>query len=268
MAKVSQEQRQLFQSKIKIYKAKIEEYEKEVKKINLEISKNAAAAPMLRVKVANFQINLITTYCGMNELSIDLMDVKNTSYIEKARRLLYDVIISFEKTVTRYVDVPFSDYAEGLKSLEEITDEKRLQFVRKIGYCIDLIKASFGENTKWKWSFVEIEGRYSVVVKNMFDLRRYQKLDDPRQEGFRERKRYINIMQDLLQESSQAYRQKYELTTNDVEDLKRAIDYQKALLRISTVTNEPDKIQNCKKQIDVWNTLLEKKMAEKEKRKM
>ena len=267
MGKITQDQRTVYQEKVKYYKSKIEELATEIKKINIEIAKNPESAPLKRIAIINKVMNQITIYCGMNEISIDLMAVKNTSFIEKGRQLLYEVIINIEKIVTNYVDVPFSDYSEGLSTLESMSDGEKLILVKKIGYCIFLVKSSFGENTKWKWSFVELEARFATITKNLFDLRKYQKMDDPRTEGFKERRNHLSIIREHLMSSSQGYREKYELSTKEIEDLKKAIDYQKALLRVNTLTGDNEKVENCKKQIEVWNTLLEKHLSDLEAKK-
>jgi hypothetical protein len=175
--------------------------------------------------------------------------------------------MNVEKTVTNFLDVPFSEYAESLNKINDLTDSDRLTLIKKLGYSIDLVKENLGENTKWKWSFVEIEGRMAIITKNIFDMRRYQKMNDPREIGFQERRAHLSIIQRLLLNSSQAYREKFELSTKDIEDLKKAIDFQKALLRISQIIGDSDKVENCKKQIDVWNTMFEKYAAQLEEEK-
>ena len=121
--------------------------------------------------------------------------------------------MSVEKVVTNYLDVPFADYAEQLNKIADISDVYRLNLIKQIGYCIDLVKESFGENTKWRWSFVEVEARMAVIAKNSFDLRRFQKLDDPRESGFQDRREHLHIIQKLLLRSSNSYREKFELST-------------------------------------------------------
>lgn len=267
MGKITEQQRADFQEKINFYKTKIEELSSQIKNISIEIMKNKEKESVLRVKSANLILNQITIYCTINELSLFSLGVKNTSYLEKARQLLYEVIINLEKSVTNYVDVPFTDYADKLEKLSDYSDLDKLNIIKKIGYCIDLVKEDFGENTKWKWSFVEIEARFAVIAKNLFDIRKFQKLDDPREEGFQERRAHLSIIQKLLKDASNGYREKFELSTKDIEDLKKAIDFQKALLRINMVLGDNEKIENCKKQIEVWNTLLEKHLAQIEEEK-
>ena len=107
-------------------------------------------------------------------------------------------IIIIEKVVTNQLNVPFNEYSEYLVPIASISDLERLNYLKKLGYCIDLVKENFGENTKWKWSFIEINGRFSIIAKNLFDLKRFQKLDDPRAEGYHERKKHFSIVQKLL----------------------------------------------------------------------
>lgn len=267
MAKITEKERNEYQQRIDLYKAKIDEIANKLKNNSLEMVKNKEKEPLLRIDNANLYLNQITIYCGMNEISVNLLAVKNTAYLEKARQLLYEAIMSIEKVVTNFLDVPFADYADQINKIANIVDSDRLALVKKIGYCIDIVKENFGENTKWKWSFIEIEGRMSVVTKNIFDLRRFQKLDDPREVGFRERREHLSIIQKLLSNSSNGYREKFELSTKDLEDLKKAIDFQKSLLRINQLLGDNEKIENCKKQIEVWNTLLEKHAAQIEEEK-
>ena len=267
MAKITEKERNEYQQRIDLYKARIDEIATRLKNNTLEMIKNKDKDAVLKIENSNLYLNQITIYCGMNEISVNLLAVKNTAYLEKARQLLYEAIMSIEKVVTNFLDVPFSDYSDQLNKIANINDIDRLNLVKKIGYCIDIVKENFGENTKWKWSFIEIEGRMTIVAKNIFDLRRFQKFDDPREAGFQERREHLNIIQRLLLASSNGYREKFELSTKDLEDLKKAVDFQKTLLRINQLLGDNDKIENCKKQIDVWNTLLEKHAAQLEEEK-
>jgi hypothetical protein len=267
MGKITQKERDDYQEKINLYKQKIEDINSKIKDNSLLITKERSREPEIRIQNANLYLNMITIYCGMNEISVYLLNVKNTAFLDKARQLIYEAIMSIEKIVTNFLDVPFSDYAEQLNKIEYLTDEDRMNLVKKFGYCIDLVQENLGENTKWRWSFVEIEGRLAVITKNIFDLRRFQKLDDPREKGFQQRRAHLSIIQRLLHDASQNYREKFELSTKDIEDLKKAIDFQRALLRIAQLLGDIEKIDNCKKQIDVWNTLFEKHAAQSDEEK-
>lgn len=267
MAKITQDQRVRYQHEVKFYKNKIDELQKQINSLKVESTKDKIKEPLLRFNIANLILNQITHYCSMNEISVYLLSVKNTAFLEKARQQVYETIINIEKIVSNMLDVAFSEYADKLATINEISDTLKLNFIKKLGYCIDLIKENFGENTKWKWSFVEIDGRFATITKNIFDLKKFQKLDDPREEGYQDRKTHFTRMLNLLFDASQGYRDKFELITKDIEDLKKAIDFQKALLRMYTLTGDNDKIEKCKRCIEVWTNILEKTEAEKEEEK-
>ncbi len=258
MAKVTNEQRELYSDLINNYKTRIETNLKEIRTLSIKASQDTQNESTYRIKMVNIHLNNVSIYCAMNEVSISFMDVKNSAFLDKARQELYEILINLEKLITKYIDVPFSDLQENLSKIAHVTDIQKLSLVKKIGYCITLVIEEFGENTKWKWSFVEIQGRFAVVAKNMFDFKRYQKLDAPSEAGYIERRNHLNWIQTLLTNASNGYREKFELSTKDLEDIKKAIDFQKALYRILNITGDTKKIEACKKQIDVWQTLLEK----------
>ena len=48
----------------------------------------------------------------------------------------------------------------------------------------------------------------------------------------------------MLFDSSQNYREKFELSTKDIEDLKKSIDFQRSLLRMAQLLADTEKIEN------------------------
>lgn len=267
MGKITQNDRINYQHSIRTYKNKIDEIKKAINLIKFDINKDKTIEPIARFKIANMALNLITLNCSLNEISVHLLEVKNSGFLERAREQVYEALINMEKVVTTFLDVPYSEYEEYLEKISNITDLQRLYFIKKLGYCIDLVKENFGENTKWKWSFVEIDGRFAIVAKNLLDLKRYQKLDDPSTEGYEIRREHFKIVQHLLNQASQGYREKFELSTKNSDDLSKAIEFQRALLRLNQLTGDEEKILKCKKCIEVWSTLLEKHLAELEEEK-
>ncbi len=258
MAKVTEQQRELYSRLINSYKAKIETNLKEIRTLGIKAGQDKENEPKYRLKMIGYHLDNISIYCAMNEVSLSLMDVKNSAFLDKARLELYEVLIALEKLVTKFIDVPFSDLQESLDKLTDLNDVDKLNLMKKIGYCMSLIIEEFGENTKWKWSFIEIQGRFAVVAKNIFDFKKYQKLDNPSAPGYVERRNHLTLIINQLTNASNGYREKFELSTKEIEDIKKAIDFQKALYRILNVIGDQKKIEACKKQIEVWQVLLEK----------
>ena len=43
--------------------------------------------------------------------------------------------------------------------------------MREIGFATDSLTDAYGSNTKWKWSFLEINARLATIAKNLLTLR-------------------------------------------------------------------------------------------------
>jgi hypothetical protein len=71
-------------------------------------------------------------------------------------------------------------------------------------------------------------------------------------------------VKDLLIDSSNRYREKYEMTDHTPDDMKKAVDNLRALKRIHILFNESGEVQNVTKRIDLWSMKLEDDIQAKE----
>ena len=113
----------------------------------------------------------ISYYLVMNSLSVSLLGVKNENALNDARKTCYKAVIQLEKVFTPLVDAPFGDYEEALAGTASFPEMQRYALVRKTGFSISMVRDSFGENSRWKWSIVELEARLSAVAKNCLNLK-------------------------------------------------------------------------------------------------
>jgi hypothetical protein len=200
----------------------------------------------------------------MSSLSMSFLGVKNEAYLNDARKCIYKAIIYLEEIVTGYVDAPFSDYEQGLESISAYSDENRYNLVRKLGFTIDSLEEGFGENSKWKWSFVELEGRFAAVAKNMLNLKTFIAGLDPRSEGYSARLAHLGVCKELLQQAADRYREKYELSTMRIDDIKAGINFLSAVRRLHIVLGEGDYAEVVKKKAEIWRTKMENDLKKAE----
>lgn len=259
---VSKEQKAKYSEELAFLKRKLDEINQQIKYLE---SQNDEDTNIITLKIVSHLIDLVSVYCAMTDLSQNLLGYKNESFLDTGRKTLYKALIKLEGIVSNVIDLPLNENYELLCSLDSFTDADRLKLMKKIGYTISLLQDRYGENSKWKWSFVEIEGRYAVVVKNLFNFRQYQEKNDPNIEGFDERYDHLFLVKELLERSSNRYREKYELTNHSPEDMKKALDFLRALKRIHVILNEKNEIQNVTKRIDLWSQKLEVDLKAKEK---
>ena len=167
MKKPSEEARRRYAEYIQGYKNAIEAIISREKTMKEMIARGEAGANYKRLALADDNLNIVSNFLLMSSLSLTFLGVKNEAYLGEARKCVYKAIVYVEEIVSALVDAPFSDYEDGLETISACADENRYAFVRKLGFTIDSLEEAFGENSKWKWSFVELEGRYAALCKNL-----------------------------------------------------------------------------------------------------
>ncbi len=258
MAKISAENRELLNIKIKPYKDKIGEYvQKEKNMLNL-IQKDSSGIGYKKLLLCEEQIFIATTWITINNLSVEILETKNNDALNDARKALYKAIIYLEDIVTSFINCQYSEIEDKVAEIANTPLEKRFYLVRKLGLAITLLIEAFGENTKWKWSFVELQGRYATVVKNMIEMKQACKdYFDPRSPDYDNTVHYIRLVKKLLDQAANQYRDRYELSTHRLDDMRNAINYLLANRRLCNLINLKDEAEDLKKKAVVWKEKME-----------
>ncbi|MGA2614852.1 MAG: hypothetical protein ABSG38_15555 [Spirochaetia bacterium] len=268
MKKPSDEAKRRYADYIKDYKNAIDTVLEKEKKVKEQIAAGVEGASFRRLALVDDNLNLVAQYLVMNSLSLSFLGVKNEAYLNEGRKCIYKALIYLEEIVSPMIDAPFSDYEQGLETIVTVSDDNRYNLVRKLGFSIDSLEEGYGENSKWKWSFVELEGRFAVVSKNLLNLKTFVAGMDPRVAGFSARMAHLGLARELLQQAADRYREKYELSTMRIDDIKVGINFLSAVRRLHIVLGESDQADVVKKKADIWRTKMENdlKKAESPKR--
>jgi hypothetical protein len=267
MAKISQAAKKKYLEKIKEYKKVVNGILENEKKIRLGMLSDEKGANYKRLQLCDENMNMVSYFLLMNSLSVSLLGIKNEAFLNEARKCCYKSIIYLEEIVTTYIDVPFSEYEDRLATIEAFDDVSRYHLVRKLGFAIASVEDAFGINSKWKWSFVELEGRYTTVLKNLINLKTVLSKMDPSVTGYHERREHLELAIEMLKRTSARYREKYELSTLRIDDIKLGINYLAALKRLLTLMNDTDELEVTKRKIDVWTTKMEADSKKKDEEK-
>ncbi|MDC7228542.1 MAG: hypothetical protein PQJ61_17405 [Spirochaetales bacterium] len=264
MGKISAQAKEQYTEKLKEFKSVLEEHRQKESDLNAELRNDRDRIGLLSIEAADVNLNIVSYLVLMNNLSVALLGIKNDAYLNEARKTCYKSIINLENAVSNYIDVPFSEYEGKLEKIKSIDQAARWKLVCKLGFSISSVKDAFGENTKWKWSFVEIEGRFAVVAKNLLDLKTLMAGLDPRADFYQERFAHLKLVKRLLQNSADGYREKYELSTLRIDDFKLAINYLGGLRRLNALVGEPEEANDLKKKIDIWKSKMDQDIKKKE----
>ena len=258
MAKISDEARLEFNNAIQPYKDRITQtLEKEKTMLNA-MHKEDADLNMKKLSLCEDMIYVSSLYVVQNSLSMKLMDLKNNDALNEGRKILYKAIIYLEDVVTNFIDVPYNDLNENQVTIASMGIQKRSLIIRKLGLSIRIIKDAFGDNSKWKWSFVELEGRFTTVAKNLIDMKEASKdYFDPRSDNYEPTVLYIRLIEKLLNNAATGYRDRYELSTRRIDDMRDAIKYLLALRRLYVVLGNSEQAEEVKKKAVVWKDKMD-----------
>ncbi len=244
------------------------------KKVQELLKGLATSGPLMNYKkiiIANLYMNIVFLYLKLNNLSLEILGIKNEMHLDNSKKIAYRFIALLEEIVGKFVDIPYSELKDKLASISEIDDIKRLKLIKKISSTITAIEEAHGPNSKWKWSFVDLDARAANLCKNLTDFRRIQEHQDPRVEGFPERNELLRFIKTYVRKAADRLREKYEIASPDPIILKEAIKYLNVLMRIAIIFNDGEEANTLKKNIKIWEEKIEqdeKKSDEEKKRKL
>jgi hypothetical protein len=264
MAKISLQAKKKYGDTIKEYKKIVNDIVEREKKIKLTLTADERGANYKKLAMTDENLNIVSYLLLMNNLSVSLLGVKNEAFLNDARKCIYKSIIYLEEIVSAYIDAPFSELDERLATIETFDDIERYKLVRKMGFAIYSVEDAFGKSSKWKWSFVELEGRYTTVLKNLMNFKTLIGKLNPNIPGYDERRAHLDLVLEMLRLTSARYREKYELSTLRIDDIKAGIWYLHALRRIQILLGEKEDVEITKRKIDVWTQKMEADLKKKE----
>ena len=264
MAKISNEDRHQYYEKIKPYKSAIQSLLKQEEIVLKTIKQEPRGAVFKRLTLAEEMITLASHYIIMSGVSLSMLKLRSEEALNDGRKSLYKGVIYLEEVVSPLVDVPYSDYEERLLEIAPIDAQKRYSLIRKMGLAIQLLEAAYGDNTKWRWAFVELEGRFAAVAKNIIDLKAAVANTDPRSPEYEPTICHLRMIKKLLHQAADRYREKYELSTNRIDDFKIGIHFLNALKRIHILIGERSEAETLKKKSEIWAAKLEVDMKRQE----
>ena len=221
------------------------------------IKSEVKGAAHKRLTMAEEMISLASNYIVLCGVSKAMLKLRSEEALNDGRKSLYKAVIYLEEVVSPLVDAPFSEYEEKLAEITTVDARRRYTIIRKMGLALQLLEEAYGDNTKWKWSFVELEGRFAAVAKNIIDLKTAVANTDPRAPDYEPTMYHLRLIRKLLQQSADRYREKYELSTNRIDDFKMGINFLNALKRIHIILGERKDAELIRKKSDIWTAKLE-----------
>ena len=157
MAKISTIERRRYLERVGNFRQAILGLLSREKEILSQIHQESKDTAMKRIALAEDMLDLASNYIILSGVSQAVLGIRNEDALNDARKSVYKCIIYLEGVVSNYVDAPFSDYEDRLAGIAALNAADRYLLIRKLGLAIQLLEDAYGDNSKWRWSFVEIE---------------------------------------------------------------------------------------------------------------
>lgn len=258
MSKISETTRLELAEAVKPYQTKITVTLEKEKTVLGSIRSDGQNVEQQKIMLCDDMILVSSLYMAQNSLSLKILEVKNNDALNEARKVLYKAIIYLEELVTNVIDCPYSELTEKHDALKFYPLDKRFFIIRKLGLAITLLEDAFGDNSKWKWSFVELKGRFATVAKNFIDMRNSAKdYFDPNSEFYEVTVSYVRMIGKLLEASAAGYRDKYELSTRRIDDMRNAIKFLLARHKLAMAIGDKTYAEEIKKKALVWRDKMD-----------
>lgn len=241
-----------YQKALKIYKDEIDSIENKLLKKNneFEIKEDKLKLAMLYIKTTSY-------LCAISAISNNYLKSKPEVILNEGRKNIITAIVLLEAVFSNQVDRELlhnEDVHEYFS--DKITDEWKYKFITSFGYTISYLKYIYGDDSKWKWNFIEISTRFSIIIKNMINYKTYLRDLNPNIEGYEYRVKLMRLNKKLLVESAESYKMKYELVDKMASNMQMAINISSVLKKVHMYLNEMDEANKQKKTSDLWHKQL------------
>jgi len=256
----------LYNERIGAQKAQISEHEKEIAAYKKAMTANKKLKPFFHLGNVAQLLEIIRLQIEMNEISEEMMQLKNSAFLDNARKNLYKAFADLDVVVKGDIDEPIDFNREELDKIAPFNPKQRLNLYRHLRVSITKLIDAYGQNTKWLWSFPELFSKSANLGKNLIDFREVQSKRDPRETFFYDRKEMVQKIIDDLMDASNRYRDKYEISTKATGDLLMAIKLLDALRRVAIAVKDDAMATKAKTGIDSYKARIEAEKEEKKKK--
>ncbi|HNV48836.1 MAG TPA: hypothetical protein PKJ16_17465 [Spirochaetota bacterium] len=241
---------------VKDFKVEIEDNLKSIKDLEARRKKMANISGYLSVELCLKYLKNVQIYMKMSDASQEMLHIRNEKFLDNSRKDFYKVVQLLEEMLGNDIERSLNDNKEYLRKIDKLNPAQVLKIIRTIMSVFNSLLKRMGES-KWKWSFVDLQGRIAVLVKNFINFSDLQKNRDPRMEFYRDRQELMRVCKSVLNEAAKQFRNKYELSTKVPEDILKSINLLAALRSIHILFGESEDATKLKNTIDALRARLE-----------
>ena len=242
--------------------------DKETSILRKRILKEKKIAPLLRIGIIINLLKQIDIRLKMNQASEQIMNTKNNGFLDAGRKDIYKIFVEVDAIVTLRLDEPINFNREMLDAIKPFNTRQRFNMYKHVKKFIKDLIYSYGESTKWKWSFPELWTKLVSMGKNIFDFREFQATRDPRKEFYYDFQDFLKVLKDDLFFAAGENANKFRISTQSANDIMMGVRLLEDLRRISSLTGDEKLTKKSKAGIESYKTSLKLEEERKEKKRI
>ncbi|HPS85998.1 MAG TPA: hypothetical protein PLY36_04600 [Spirochaetota bacterium] len=255
---ISKAQKAAYNDDIKAVKIQSDELERKARELLLKKKSKPNVESYYNLEIATYLLGTIELYMKMNDLSVAMLGIKNNKSLDVAKSNFSKVLLLLKETVGDEVERDsLRENEEYLQKIDKLNPRQILDFLIRVDAVFFSLKNNMGEDSKWKWLFVELQAKIAVIFRNSINFSDILKYRDPREKHFRDRREHLAMAKNALEEAAKQYRTKYELSSKSREDLKKSIEILEALRKIHMTLGESNEADKLKTTIDAAKFTME-----------
>ncbi len=246
-----------FNDEIKDLRKEVDDIKKKVNELAVKKKRKKNVEPYYNIESVILLMRSVGANCKMSNVSLKMLGYRNTKFLDNAKSDFSRILQLMGETVGLDVDRSLKENDQYLEKIDRITPAQMLSLIQDIHHTFRNLRSAFGEDTKWKWLFVEMQAKSALITKNATSFSDIARLRDPRTEYFKERKELMELCKKSLADAAKQYRTKYELSGKARDDLQRTIELLSALRKIHVLFGEENEANRLKTTIDANRQTLE-----------
>ena len=255
---ISKAQKAAYNDDIKVMRVRSEELEKKAKDLFHKKKSNSNLEPYYNLEISSYLMRTIELYLKMNDISIDILGIKNNKTLDLSKSNFSKILLLLKETVGDEVERDsLKENEEYLQRIDKLNPRQILDFLTRLDTLFSDLRSNMGEESKWKWLFVELHAKLAILKRNFINFSNILKYRDPREPFFRDRNEHLRMAKSALEEAAKQYRTKYELSAKSREDLKKSIEMLEALRKIHLTMGESNEADKIKTTIDAARLTLD-----------
>ncbi len=253
-------QQQVYERLLKPYTEILNDYKKQSDELLLDRSKNSPHYIAKTFHLADIQLKSIFLLLADNHLSQRFLATRNARALHEARHICYQCLLYYEDILGNELNPPFTDLKDMQQMLSCFEDNERYRIALRIGFTINVLKANVADSAKMRWYFIDFDARYAIIARNLLDVVKLSAGFSPGEKYYRERIQHSHLIQKVFRKVSMALRKKYETTSREIIDFRRAIDTLNALQSFYRLGGMVEEEQSLQREVNIWKSKLTKDM--------